>query len=184
VLDLGAGTGRNTRVFAGSASEVVAADVSSEMLKVLSESTSFELLERIHQVRCDALHLPFAVSCFERVAFVAAIHHIAGAGNRAAAMREIERVTAPGGVVLVTAWALSPRGEDAGKVEKMAGGEDGDYIIRWGTVPRFYHLFTLEELVETVQSAGLVILRSYKESISRKAAAENWVVVASCIKNS
>ena len=184
VLDLGAGTGRNARrITEWGASVVVAADTSVEMLKVLRKNTNKEMMERVHPVRCDALYLPFVPSSFERVAFIATIHHVAKKENREAAMREVARVTADGGTVLVTAWVLFQRRflRQAPKLimRKVRGGEVGDVCVSWGKdAQRFYHLFTLGELKGTVEAPGLSILKAYGERISSRVLHENWVVVA------
>lgn len=184
VLDLGAGTGRNTwRLVEWGASLVVAADSSTEMLKILRKNTDKRGRELIHPVRCDALYLPFVPSFFDRVAFIATMHHIPRRDNREGAMREITRVTADGGKVLVTAWVLFQRRflRQAHKLimRKVRGGEVGDVYISWGKdAQRFYHLFTLGELKGTVKSSGLSILRAYGERVSSRMLPENWVVVA------
>jgi ubiquinone/menaquinone biosynthesis C-methylase UbiE len=184
VLDLGAGTGRNARRLVDlGASIVVAADTSVEMLKVLLENTDKRKRERIHPVRCDALYLPFVPSYFDRVAFIATIHHIPNAANREVAMNEVARVTAGGGIVVVTAWALLQRRflRQAPKfiTSKVKGGEVGDVYISWGKeVQRFYHLFTLGELRSVVKGAGLSILKAYGEKVTSRVLSENWVVVA------
>jgi len=184
VLDLGAGTGRNARRLAEwGASVVVAADTSVEMLKVLRKNTDNGAGERIHPVRCDALYLPFVPSYFDRVAFIATIHHIPKRENREAAMREVARVTAGGGTVLVTAWVLFQRRflRQAPKLvmRKVRGGEVGDMYVSWGKdVQRFYHLFTLGELKRIVEGAGLSVLKAYGERVSSRLLPENWVVVA------
>jgi alkylated DNA repair protein alkB family protein 8 len=184
VLDLGAGTGRNTRrLIEWGASIVVAADSSTEMLEVLQRNTDKKSGELIHPVRCDALYLPFLSSSFDRVAFIATIHHIPKKENREATMREVMRVTADGGKVLVTAWVLFQRRflRQAHKLimRKARGGEVGDLYISWGKdTQRFYHLFTLRELKGIVKSSGLSILKAYGERVSSRILPENWVVVA------
>lgn len=184
VLDLGAGTGRNARrLVEWGASLVVAADTSVEMLKVLQKNTDKRVGELIHPVRCDALYLPFTPSSFDRVAFIATIHHIPRRDNRGSAMREVTRVTADGGKVLVTAWVLFQRRflRQAPRLimRKVRGGEVGDVYISWGKdAQRFYHLFTLGELKGAVKASGLSILKAYGERVSSRMLPENWVVVA------
>jgi len=184
ILDLGAGTGRNARrLVKWGASLVVAADTSVEMLKVLRKNTDKRMVEQIHPVRCDVLYLPFVPSSFDRVAFIATIHHVPKKENREAAMREVTRVTADGGTVLVTAWVLFQRRflRQVPKLimRKVRGGEVGDVYVSWGKdAQRFYHLFTLGELKGTVEASGLSILKAYGERVSSRVLPENWVVVA------
>jgi ubiquinone/menaquinone biosynthesis C-methylase UbiE len=182
ILDLGAGSGRNTRSLAEcGADTIVAADISLEMLRTLLSSTQGGMLERINAVRCDAKCLPFKEDTFQRVAFVAALHHIRGASGRAKAMEETTRVTAPGGMVLVTVW--DPRQALKVRIDKgikpVHGGEPGDYYVPWGKkMERFYHFFSQGELEELMKSAGLTLSQVFHERASSGLDAENWVVVA------
>ncbi|MEM3531877.1 MAG: methyltransferase domain-containing protein, partial [Candidatus Methanomethyliaceae archaeon] len=72
ILDLGAGSGRNTKFLVEKgAALVVAADISSEMLSVLVHNLDADLKKFVEAVRCDALYLPFIESAFDKVIFVA-----------------------------------------------------------------------------------------------------------------
>lgn len=185
VLDLGAGSGRNTAEFVKQgAGHVVAADISAKMLSIMMRTASVRS-GIVDAVRCDAVHLPFRSGVFSVVAAIALIHHVPKKRNRLTAMKEVYRVAAPGGRVLVTAWA---RGQlrFAKKIPsmlktKLKGGEFGDACISWGKkVDRFYHLFSKKELEETVMDAGFRIERSHGEKIRSKLFVENWVVL--CLK--
>jgi SAM-dependent methyltransferase len=180
LLDLGAGTGRNSLKMAEwGATQVVAVDVSVEMLKIIRE-TSKTGWDKIDAVRCDAIHVPFRSSSFDAVSFIAAIHHIPGKKWRREAMEEVKRVTVPGGRVLVTSWAITTNAK--GKQPRMRpieGGEDGDVFVSWGDdVDRFYHILSLDGLKDLVESAGLKILNAYEERTSQRGSGRNWVVVA------
>jgi SAM-dependent methyltransferase/alkylated DNA repair dioxygenase AlkB len=54
----------------------------------------------------DAVSLPFRSSCADVTLSVAVLHHISTLGRRVALVRELLRVTRPGGQVFVQAWAL------------------------------------------------------------------------------
>jgi SAM-dependent methyltransferase len=180
VLDLGAGTGRNSLKMAEwGAAQIVAADVSVEMLKIIRETSKISW-EKIDVVRCDAIQLPFRPCSFDMVSFVAAVHHIPGEKGRREAMDEVKRVTVPGGRVLVTSWAITTNVKmkqlDMRPVE---GGEDGDVFISWGDdVNRFYHILSLDELKDLIESVDLRILKAYEERTSTRELGKNWVVVA------
>jgi SAM-dependent methyltransferase len=173
VLDLGAGTGRNSRHFLeGGAESVVAADLSTGMLRVLAGKKG---KGAICCVRCDAIFLPFRDSAFDAVAFIATLHHLPGVAGRISAVKEVARVVSDGGVVLITVWA--PQGTPKGA--KQAGGE-GDILVPWAKVgERYYHIFTPGELRTLVEKAGLSVVRLYHERVSRREVGANLVVVAS-----
>ena len=183
VLDLGAGSGRNVRyLLEKGAALVVAADVSSEMIKVLTSNLKEEFRGTVHPLRCDAIHLPFQASTFDKVIFVATIHHIPNRTSRLRAMEEVRRVLKDGGTVLITAWSLIQKrflralpGMVAGWFK---GREFGDTYVPWGGERRFYHLFKLGELRSLVERAGFLIEKAYGERVSSRLLAENWVVLA------
>ncbi|MGA2573052.1 MAG: class I SAM-dependent methyltransferase [Candidatus Methanomethylicaceae archaeon] len=180
VLDLGAGTGRNSLKMAEwGATQVVAADVSVEMLKIIRETSKADW-DKIDAVRCDAIHVPFRSSSFDAVSFIAAIHHIPGEKWRREAMEEVKRVTVPGGRVLVTSWAITTNAKGKRpRMRSIEGGEDGDVFVSWGDdVDRFYHILSLDGLKDLVESAGLKILNAYEERTSPRESGRNWVVVA------
>lgn len=91
VLDAGGGTGRVAMELAGMAGQVVVADVS---LGMLSQAREKEL-----PVICGAAEkLPFPSGAFDRVLMVDTLHHVR---DQADTVRELWRVLAPGGRILV-----------------------------------------------------------------------------------
>lgn len=95
VLDVGAGTGAATRaVLAAGAAEVVAVDAALGMLA--------HFPGRPPVVAGDALALPFANACFDAAVAAFSINHLA---DPAAGLREMARVTRPGGALLASAYA-------------------------------------------------------------------------------
>ena len=83
ILDLGAGTGRFSRIAAETGS-VVAADLSLDMLSRAKGKGAFEL------VRADAHLLPFRRDAFDLTLLVMVVHQLA---NLPRALREIARVS-------------------------------------------------------------------------------------------
>lgn len=90
ILDLGAGTGRFSRLFSQT-NNVVALDPSSEMLDVAHGKGPFAV------VRGDAHRLPFRVDSFDTTIIVMVLHHLA---DFRAALAEVSRVSR--GVVVAT----------------------------------------------------------------------------------
>ncbi|WP_058991458.1 class I SAM-dependent methyltransferase [Haloarcula sp. CBA1127] len=94
VLDAGAGTGVSTRVFAETAADTIALDISREMLSEI-ESTA--------RLQADFDHLPLCDQSVDGVAFTASLFLVP---EPAAAVREAARVLRSGGVV----GAVAPLG--------------------------------------------------------------------------
>lgn len=181
ILDLGAGSGRNSRYIAERGAKlVIAADASIGMLRRLIMKLNNRNI--IEPIRCDALYLPFKSSIFDKVIFIATIHHIPGKRNRVKAVEEIYRVLKKDGILLITAWARIQL-RFLKKLPSMIkmyikGYEFGDIFVPWKDKMRFYHLFTLRELKSLVKSAGFIIEKAYGEKINSKIFAENCVVIA------
>ncbi len=83
VLDLGAGTGRFSRLFSET-NDVVAVDPSWEMLGVARGKGAFGM------VRGDAHRLPFRVDSFDMTILVMVLHHLA---DLRGALAEVSRVS-------------------------------------------------------------------------------------------
>lgn len=106
VLDVGCGTGRLLRVARRlfPASDLVGVDVSGGMLSVAGPAT----WPRLAHVQAAAERLPFADGTFDLVVSTASFRHW---DDHDAAMREIGRVLAPGGLLgIADLFALQPRG--------------------------------------------------------------------------
>ena len=93
VLDLGAGTGVSTEEIARSGAVAVGADLSLGMLRV-----GHATRPAVPLLAADALTLPFADAAFDAVTISFALRNIV---DPDAALREMARVTKPGGRLVV-----------------------------------------------------------------------------------
>jgi demethylmenaquinone methyltransferase/2-methoxy-6-polyprenyl-1,4-benzoquinol methylase len=93
VLDLGAGTGVSTQELARSGAYAVGVDISLGMLRVGRRTRP-----GVPLVAGDALALPFADETFDAVTASFVIRNVA---NTPAALRELARVTKPGGRMVI-----------------------------------------------------------------------------------
>lgn len=94
VLELGAGNGVSSRMFAEAGRNVVGTDVSPFFLAEASRWAS----DRLSYVACDGLQLPFHDASFDVVCSNEYLEHVPDA---ATALDEMVRVTAPGGRALI-----------------------------------------------------------------------------------
>lgn len=97
VLDLAAGTGTSSVAFAAAGARVVACDFSPGMLAVGRRRRP-----ELTLVAGDALALPFADACFDTVTISFGLRNTVDPG---AALREMARVTRPGGRLVVCEFA-------------------------------------------------------------------------------
>lgn len=94
VLDLGCGAGHVAFHLAPLAAEVVACDLSAQMLDVVASTAAARGLDNIRTVHGAAERLPFADGEFGFVASRYSAHHWSDVGQ---ALREVRRVLRPGG---------------------------------------------------------------------------------------
>lgn len=92
VLDVGGGTGRLAQHLRDRAGQVVVSDLAWGMLRQARRKPGLTL------VHAAAERLPFPDAAFERVFIVDAFHHL---HDHAAAARELRRVLAPGGRLVI-----------------------------------------------------------------------------------
>lgn len=96
VLDLAAGTGTSSAAFAAGGAETVACDFSLGMLRVGGQRRRGT--ERLRFVAGDALRLPFADGAFDVATISFGLRNVV---DTVGALREMRRVTRPGGRLLV-----------------------------------------------------------------------------------
>jgi SAM-dependent methyltransferase len=95
VLDLGCGGGHVAYAAAALAREVVAYDLSAEMLQVVARAAAERGLANVTTQQGPAEHLPFADASFDCVLSRYSAHHWR---DFDAGLREAARVTRPGGI--------------------------------------------------------------------------------------
>ncbi|RDU15612.1 class I SAM-dependent methyltransferase [Citrobacter freundii] len=98
VLDMGCGAGHASFVAAQHVKLVVAYDLSSQMLEVVAEAAKDRGLENIATRQGYAESLPFEDNVFDVVISRYSAHHWHDVGR---ALREVNRVLKPGGVLIV-----------------------------------------------------------------------------------
>ena len=99
VVDLGAGDGYLSRAIARSVKQVVAVDISSQMLKELKKKAGDNGIKNIKVLESDGQDMPVEPGSMDMVCANMYLHHIEEPEN---AVREMYRVLKPGGVVFIS----------------------------------------------------------------------------------
>lgn len=146
ILEIGAGTGRDSAALASLGHNVVAVDSAPESLELMARSHQLLLSKGV--VGADALHLPFADGIFDAVFHQGVLEHF---GNPLAFLTENHRVIAPGGIIVVDV----PQTYHPWTLIKRAAMRADRWFAGWETD------FTPPELEGIVRRAGFEILESY-----------------------
>jgi SAM-dependent methyltransferase len=150
VLEIGAGTGRDTAALAARGVRAVALDAAPEALTLMARA--HPSLGGRAIVGGDALHLPFGDGTFDAVFHQGVLEHFA---NPHAFLIENFRVTQPGGVLIVDVpqtyhpWTLLKRA--AMRVDRWFAGWETD--------------FTMDQLEAAVAAAGYEVVGAYADTM-------------------
>ncbi len=98
VLDIGCGPGHTALAFAPKVREVVAFDLTPEMLAVAQQQAASRGIENLVCQQGDVASLPFAAGRFDLVTSRLSAHHY---GDPERTVAEVKRVLAPGGTFLL-----------------------------------------------------------------------------------
>ena len=180
VLDIGCGNGRHLIPSARRCRFAVGVDISFNMLTICRKNLLENNITNFSLVRADATNLPFRDNTFDFILFIASLHNIRGRQQRVNALREVGRVMKDGGKALITVWA---RWQDRFLFTFLVElflrrhEEFGDIEVMWKrdslNISRFYHLYSVRELVKDIREAGLKIEKVEKVKISSRYLADN-----------
>jgi ubiquinone/menaquinone biosynthesis C-methylase UbiE len=161
VADIGCGNGRHMKLrpdcsFTG-------CDASESQVELCRE-------KGLPVVTGNVLALPFADAEFDAAISIAVLHHLASPERRGQAIRELARITRPGGQVMIQVWAY----EQSERSRFRFSAQDS--LVEWkastGSHGRFYHLFQQGELEQVIEGIGdLEVVESFNDS-------DNWCVIA------
>ncbi|UJX42552.1 class I SAM-dependent methyltransferase [Desulfovibrio sp. JY] len=135
VLDVCCGTGRQTLALRRAGLRALGVDASPAMLAVARKAAG----NNAPFARMDARRLAFADATFDAACITLALHENAEP-DRLAMVREMMRVTRPGGSLLLVDYTAATTGGMAGLLvplaERLAGGEHyrnyRDFVLRKG----------------------------------------------------
>jgi len=154
-VDVGCGNGRHAQELLSSCERVVGVDASRGLLEAARDRpVERGYVDSLALVQGDASRLPLEPDCADLGVYVATLHHLPDRDARVASLDELERVLAPGGAALVSAWSTTHDTFDA--------TESFDTTVDWTlpggeTVPRFYHIYSPDEFDADLAASALAV---------------------------
>ena len=168
-MDLGCGNGRVHELFdADKNIEYYGLDLSKELIKHAKAKVPSG-----HFVVGDLLNTPYEDAEFDFVISAATLHHIPSNKSRLEAIKEIYRITKPGGYILITNWYFWNKPFYVrrvlqsfwGQIRGLSKLEPGDFFMAWrdgsGKIitKRYFHAWRKAELRNTLKKVGFEIVR-------------------------
>ena len=145
ILDIGCGNGRNlfykNMIMYGM-------DLSVEQLKNFPDGTK-------HRIQANMTSIPFCNNSFDYILVIASFHHLATITERKQALLEMHRVLTRGGKILLSVWSITQP-----KKTKRTFTKYGDTVVYWKNIPRYYYIFSLNELQQLLQE--YFVIESHK----------------------
>ena len=162
VGDIGCGNGKNM-LYKPTTLQYEGVDISSEFVAIC-RSRGLQVTEG------SILAIPAPDALYDHTMSIAVIHHLRTRQEREQAIRELVRVTRPGGTVLIYVWAAEQPADSKRKF--TAGDTMVPFHCKDGTIcERFYHIYAKGELEAEIQSAvGPVEIQSFYDT-------GNWCAV-------
>ena len=125
VLDVACGPGIVTAAVAAEAGAVVGIDLTPEMLELARGRCAGQGLDNVRFDLGDVTELPYADGEFSRVVCRYALHHVT---DPAAVVREMARVCAPGGRVVVADMIVADDAEAAARFNAAERARDPSHV--------------------------------------------------------
>ncbi len=156
VADIGCGNGKNIQLRCDDIT-YHCMDISEEMVKICQDR-GFNI------VQGDILQIPFADEYVDACMSIAVIHHLTTRVERVTAIRELIRITKPGGKILIYVWAFEQPPDSKRKFtshDEMVPFKNRDGSVYY----RYYHLYIDDELLSEVMEAcpDLKVIDSHLE---------------------
>lgn len=157
-LDVATGAGHMALALAPHVREVVASDITHEMLRTAERLARERGLANVNYKRADAMALPFRIFSFDLVTCRIAPHHFARVDRFAA---ECARVLKPGGVLAI--------------VDNIAPDDAAPYVDSLERLrdPSHVHCLTASEWLRMFAQNGFVV--EHQETLSKRMNFATWI---------
>ena len=150
ILDIGCGNGRNMTYKEHNFKGI---DSSEEFVRIC-KSKNLDVVEG------DMCNLPFDDKQFDAILSIASFHHLFTHERRNIAVREMERILKPGGLILLSVWSINQPEKTRRKFHNY-----GDTLVSWNkdgeVYQRYYYIFEIEEIKQYFIENNLTIVKHF-----------------------
>jgi len=176
VLDVATGAGHTAAVFAPHVKEVIASDITQEMLGQTEELAREKGLTNIRTARAEAGDLPFDDASFDLVTCRLAAHHFPDIARFVA---EAKRVLRPGGRLAVVD-NVTPSADELNDLSSDAIAEAGAAYNAFETLrdPSHARALSEDEWIAILEGAGFSVLKRAK--IGKEMGFKPWLERMRC----
>ncbi len=163
ILDIACGSGRfleqYRQYFWKNPHEYLGLDLSAELL--LEAQKSFPN-QRFQEWDMQEASKYIKHKNFQHIFCIAGFHHLHTQQERIQTLKDWKKILPVWGKIFLTNWALeSPLNVNTYQIYRLENKNaflwSSDYMIPIGKYERYYHCFTLEELLYLAQDAGLAV---------------------------
>jgi len=159
VLDLGCGNGRLFKLLEKNQIEYYGIDISERLIEFAKKDVpggSF--------VVGDITNTPYENNFFDFVLSIAVLHHIPTDELREQSLKEVYRITKPGGKIMLTVWYFWETKKYLKLIDNHEhdGQVSGDFLMPWKNghgdtiTKRYFHAWKAEELHGLLAEAGFI----------------------------
>lgn len=149
VLDIGCGNGRNMEGFNNA--DVYGIDNCQEFVNICCSNGQ-------NVIKADMETIPFPDNYFNYIISIASFHHLSTEERRVAVLKEMCRISKPGGKMLLSVWSYV---QPMNSKQRKKITHYGDIFIKWckrgKEYERYYYIFRLDELISLFKETGWVI---------------------------
>lgn len=168
ILDYGCGNGRLLELISGKNIEYTGVDVSQKLIDIAKNKYKSENI-KFYKINTSQSSLAFENNYFNTIYSIAVLHHIPGKELRREIVKEIYRVTKPGGCIVITVWNLWQKRYIKNIFKNWLGKIIGESKLDWNdcyvtfknnqgkVFNRYHHAFMKRELKKLFSKAGFKI---------------------------
>ena len=178
-IDLGCGNGRHSIPLALHSKQSLAVDFSKNLLQITKKQLISKHITNTSLIQANLTSLPLKDNSVDMALMIASLHSIPHKTKRQSTLKELYRILKPQSTALLTVWNTNHKAYQTNPNSQPSQ----DAIIYWRqhshNEPRYYHLYTKDELIEDIKTSNLRIKTIEEKTLSKTTQNDNIIAVLS-----